>query len=309
MNQNISNSLFPDVQNPTFDFSSIKCKWLNVPYADKSAAQKLDIFLPNDNLCYHPTVVIIHGGGFMFGDKEGIELEAALEPGLERGYAIVSINYRLSTEAIFPAAPQDVNAAIRFLRKNAFRYRLDPNHIGLWGSSSGGNLASLAGVTDKMTVFVNPELGDPNIAWNVNAVVDFYGPINFLTMDPEYVINGLDGQIHDSPNSFESKYLGAQITTVPWLVKESNPQTYLNTGMPAFLIEHGTKDLNIPYQQSVIFSQLLADYLPDTEVSLRLIDGAQHGGPQFETPENTDLVFSFFDKYLKCGDGCSFKSF
>lgn len=300
MNNFVSNLPLPDIEPPKFDFSHIKCKWLNVPYADKSSAEKLDIFLPNDSLCYHPVVVVIHGGGFLFGDKEGIELQAALEPGLARGYAIVSINYRLSSEAKFPAAPQDVNAAIRFLRKNASLYRLDPNHIGLWGSSSGGNLASLAGVTDKMTVFVDSELGDSTIPWNVNAVVDFYGPINFLTMDPEYVINGLDGQVHDSPNSFESKYLGAPITTVPWLVKESNPQTYLNPGMPPFLIEHGTKDLNIPYQQSVIFSEYLAAYLPDTSINLRLIDGAAHGGPQFETQENTDLVFDFFDRYLKC---------
>lgn len=288
----------PEEAQVTFDFSSIKRKWLNVPYANKSPAQKLDIFLPNGNGDHYPVIIIIHGGGFRFGDKQGIELKMALEPGLKRGYAIVSINYRLSTEATFPAAPQDVNAAIRFIRKNASLYHLNPDKIGLWGSSSGGNLAALAGTTGYTPIFVDSNLGAPRVPWNVQAVVDFFGPINFLTMDPQFVINGIIGQVHDAPDSFESLYLGAQITKVPGKVKQSNPETYLNRKAPPFLIEHGTKDENIPYQQSVVFSQQLMYNIPDTFINLRLIDGAGHGGPLFETPDNIDLVFNFFDLYL-----------
>lgn len=284
--------------NVSFDFSNIKYKWLDVAYANESEAEKLDIFLPNDNKTKYPVLMIVHGGGFRFGDKQGIELKIALEPALERGFAVVSINYRLSTEAKFPAAPQDVNAAIRFIRANANQYKLDPYYIALWGSSSGGNLASLAGTTGNYKTFVNYNLNNYRVPWGINAVVDFYGPINFLTMDNQFTINGIDGQNHNSPDSFESLYLGAPIQIIPLTVKKSNPETYITSRTCPFLIEHGTMDKNIPYQQSVIFSQRLNEKLSADEINLRLIDGAGHGGPQFETKDNIDLVFEFLEKYL-----------
>jgi len=102
------------------DTSTIKQKWIDVAYADKSAAQKLDVYLPNDGTGPFPVIIAIHGGAFKSGDKSG-EL-GYLQEALTRGYAVVSVNYRLSGEGIFPAQINDVKAAIRFVKANASKY-------------------------------------------------------------------------------------------------------------------------------------------------------------------------------------------
>ena len=284
--------------NDTVDTSGLKRFWLDIPYANVSPTQTLALFLPNEGTGPFPLVINIHGGGFLFGDKF-MGLDDILRPGLERGFAIASINYRLSGEAKFPAAIEDTKAAIRFLRANAEKYLLNGDRFAAWGQSAGGNLSALAAVTGRMTVFNNPLLGNPDVSSELSAAVDFCGPINFLLMDDQYTINGLDGQNHNSPDSFESQYLGAPIQTVPWLAKESDPQTYLiRDGVPPFLIEHGTKDENIPYQQSVVFSERLLSALPAAQISLRLLDGATHCSAQFMTDENIAFTYDFLAQYL-----------
>lgn len=279
--------------------SRLMRKWLDVRYAEISNAETMDVYLPNGGAGSFPLLIVIHGGGFALGDKTGPELALVLEPAISRGYAVASINYRLSGEAVFPAAIKDVKAAIRFLRANAGMYLFNPNKIALWGFSAGANLASLAGTTDKMSAFVNPVLGNPLVSEQATCVVDFYGSLNFLTMQPQFMTSGIDGVNPELPDSFESRYLGAPITRVPWLVKEADPQTYLAEGCPPFFIEHGTEDRTVPYQQSVIFSQALNQVVPATDIQLRLLAGASHGGPQFETRENLAQVFDFLDRYMK----------
>ena len=285
-----------DVQAQT---ARLRRKWLDVRYAEISDAETLDVYLPNEGAGSFPLLIVIHGGGFALGDKNGPELALVLEPAISKGYAVASINYRLSGEASFPAAIKDVKAAIRFLRANAGTYLLNPNKIGLWGFSAGANLAALAGTTDKMSAFVNPVLGNPLVSEQVTCVVDFYGSLNFLTMEPQFITSGTDGVNPELPNSFESRYLGSPITRVPWLVKEADPQTYLAEGCPPFFIEHGTQDRTVPYQQSVVFSQALNQVVPATDIRLRLLEGASHGGPQFETQENLSQVFDFLNQYMK----------
>ena len=97
----------------------------------KSGAQKLDIYLPEVGDGPFPVIVQIHGGAFRMGDKGDAQVNPSLE-GLTHGYAVVSINYRLSGEAIFPAQIQDVKAAIRSLRANAKKYKLNPDKIATW---------------------------------------------------------------------------------------------------------------------------------------------------------------------------------
>lgn len=286
----------PDLppMSDTVDTSGLQRFWLDIPYASVSKTQTLALFLPNTGDGPFPLVINIHGGGFVFGDKF-MGLDDILKPGLNKGFAVASINYRLSGEAKFPAAIEDTKAAIRFLRANAAKYLLNPSRFATWGQSAGGNLSALAAVTGRMTVFENPLLGNPNVSSALSAAVDFCGPIDFLVMDDQFTINGID-----SPDSFESQYLGAPIQTVPWLAKESNPQTYITIdGCPPFLIEHGTKDANIPYQQSVILSEYLLTALPPTEINLRLLDGATHCSDQFMTTENIEFTYQFLEQYLK----------
>ena len=143
------------------DTSSIKTQSLDVAYADASESQKLDIYLPNSGSGPFPVIVAIHGGAFLMGDKADGQLTPMLA-GLDRGYAVVSINYRLSNEAKFPAQINDVKAAIRFVRANAGTYGLDPNKIAAWGGSSGGYLAAMLGTSGGVADLEDTSQGSPD---------------------------------------------------------------------------------------------------------------------------------------------------
>jgi acetyl esterase/lipase len=283
---------------PKANTEGIKTKFLDVTYAQKSAAQQLDIYLPNNGNGPFPVIVSIHGGAFKGGDKGDFQVNAALE-GLKRGYAVVSINYRLSGEAIFPAQIQDVKAAIRFVRANAKTYKLNPDKIATWGGSAGGHLSAMAGTTGDILDLDDFTLGNADQSSRVQAVVDWFGPIQFDQMDPQFKISGKGKTGHDAADSPESALVGKQITQAADLVKRASPATYISKNDPPFFIEHGTNDPLVPTEQSKNFYADLLKTLDNEHVTLTLLDGAGHGGPQFETPENLEKVFTFLDKYLK----------
>lgn len=117
-----------------------------VAYATGSPSQQLDIYLPKTGTGPFPVIVFIHGGGFMVGDKnDGQEVPAV--SAVDRGYAVVSVNYRMSGEAKFPAAIHDIKAAIRFIKANAAKYHLDPSKVATWGDSAGAHFAALVGTS------------------------------------------------------------------------------------------------------------------------------------------------------------------
>ena len=283
---------------PKADTAGIKTKFLDIVYANSSPAQRLDIYLPNDGPAPFPVIVSIHGGAFKMGDKGDFQVNAALN-GLKRGYAVVSVNYRLSGEAIFPAQIQDVKAAIRFVRANAKQYNLNPDKLATWGGSAGGHLAAMAGTMGDESDFDDASLGNAGVSSRVQAVVDWFGPIQFDQMDPQFKLSGKGKTDHDAANSPESELVGKQITTAPDLVKRASPATYISKNDPPFFIQHGTNDPLVPTEQSKNFYTELLKSLGNERVTLILLDGAGHGGPAFETPENLAMVFSFLDKYLK----------
>lgn len=267
----------------------------NVAYASTSASQVMDIYLPEGTGPF-PVVVLIHGGAFMMGDKSGEASNAAAL--VAKGIAAASINYRLSGEAKYPAQIQDCKAAVRFLRANATKYNLNPDMIGSWGASAGGNLSSLLGTTSEISELEGASLGNSSFSSKVIATVDWFGPINFLTMDAEATALGFTLTTNSS-SSPESKLIGAAVQTVPDLVAKANPTTYITSDDAAFLIQVGSMDRNIPYTQSLNFYNSLKTTLGDSKVSYELISGAGHGGTQFTTKANMAKVTAFFEKYLK----------
>jgi acetyl esterase/lipase len=276
----------------------IKSKWFDVAYASQSPAQKLDIYLPNDGKGDFPVIVAIHGGAFKMGDKGDMQLNGMLE-GLKRGYAIVSINYRMSGEAIFPAAVYDCKTAIRWIKANAKTYHLNPNKIATWGGSAGGHLAAMIGTSSGEEDLEDFSQGNKQFSSEVQAVVDWFGPINFNTMDAQFKISNKGKTDHDNSDSPESLYIGKKITEAPDLVKKTNPATYITKNDPPFFIEHGKEDQLVPTEQSIDFAADLEKILGKNKVTLTILPDTRHGGPQFETPENLDKVFQFLDKYLK----------
>ncbi len=281
----------------TMNTQTTQNKYLDVAYHNQSEAQKLDIYLPEKGNKF-PVIIAIHGGAFLFGDKKDDQLTPMLE-GLQRGYAVVSINYRLSGEAIFPAQIQDVKAAIRFIKANAAQYHIDSSRVAVWGGSAGGYLSALAGTTSGNSVFDTENMPNRKATSDVKAVVDWFGPIDFLQLDEQFKASGKGKPDHNDAQSPESKLMGAQITTILDKIKMANPETYINASNPYFLIQHGTSDKLIPTEQSINFSQKLEKVLGESKVKTTYLPNAEHGDKQFGSKENLNIVFDFLEKNLK----------
>jgi acetyl esterase/lipase len=283
---------------PPPDVSYIRRKWLDLPYAAVSPTQRLDIYLPNAGDGPFPVVFYVHGGGFAMGDKGDGMVSPALA-GLDRGYAVVSVNYRLSGEAIFPAGVRDVKAALRWVKAHATEYCLDAGRIAAFGGSAGGHLSAMLGVSAGFALFEDPALGNMEFATDVQAVVDWFGPTDFLAMDDQLAESCLWPRDHRVESSPESLWLGAKITEIPDIVAQASPITYANEAMAPILIQHGTADCLVPYQQSVEFARVIEARVGPGRYELELLEGAGHGDPAFETPENMKRVFDFVDRYLR----------
>jgi acetyl esterase/lipase len=306
---NINKRFDPDthyavaMQPPPAYTHHIRRRYLNIPYAQLSLSQVLDIYLPDDENGPFPVILSIHGGAFMGCDKADMQVLPALE-GLKRGYAVVALNYRLSWEAIFPALVFDVKAAVRWVRANAGWYCFNPNKIAAWGGSAGGYLATMLGVTANVPELEDVSLGNPDQACTVQAVVDWYGPTNFLTMDEQLLASGLapqEGTEHCGETSPESLLLGTKITEIPEVVHKANPETYLSEAMPPFLIQHGVMDATVPVQQSIDLAQKIQSACGEDRVTLEIFDGFEHGDPRFESPVNVARVLDFLDQHLRSG--------
>lgn len=269
----------------------------DVAYASVSSAEKLDIYLPSGNGPF-PVVIMIHGGGFMMGDKADGTGLAGVDQLVAAGYAVASINYRLSGEAKYPAQINDAKAAVRFLRANAAQYKLNPDKFVAFGASAGGNLAALLGTTCDIKELEGTDLGNAGVSSCVQAVVDWFGPIDFLAMDTQFAGTSCPAT-HNDASSPESQLVGAAIQTVPDLVKTTNPTNYIDPSDPPFLIQNGSADCNIPPVQSKNFADALSKVIGADKVTYTLIDGAGHGGSEFSTDANLKLVVDFLDKYLK----------
>ncbi|MGC9396836.1 MAG: alpha/beta hydrolase fold domain-containing protein [Anaerolineae bacterium] len=273
----------------------------DVPYAHLSPAQKLDIYWPAEGDGPFPIIVSIHGGAFMGGDKRDVQITPVLA-GLERGYAVAGVNYRMSAEAKFPALVHDVKAAIRWIRANADAYMFDPAKIAVWGGSAGGYLALMAGVTAGVPELDDLDLGNSDQSSAVQAVVAWFPPTDFLLMDAQLAESGLipgDKEDHSAADSPESLLLGRKITDVPDLVRAANPETYIRPGAPSMLIQHGLRDDTVPYQQSATFAATARAILGEDRVTLDLFPEARHGDPAFAAPENVAKVLDFLDGVLK----------
>jgi acetyl esterase/lipase len=249
---------------------------------------KLDLYLPEKPTGPLPVIIWVHGGGWQNGSKDGCPpLRAGY---LENGYAIASLNYRLSGHAIFPAQIEDCKTAIRWLRANAGKYGLDPKRFGVWGSSAGGHLVALLGTSGEVKEFETGANVDQSS--RVQAVCDFYGPTDFTVFA---TTRGYESHAADS--SPEAKLLGGAILQNKERAARVNPITYVSTDDPPFLIVHGDKDPTVPLNQS----QLLFEALTKSGVGAHLhtLHGATHGGPAFSEPPVDEMVRAFFDRVLK----------
>lgn len=236
-----------------------------------------------------PCVLYVQGSGWRTQQVYANLANMAVLAGM--GYVTAIVQYRSSETEAFPAQAQDACEAVRFMRKHAAGYRVDPDNLFLFGDSSGGHTALLAGFTRGEGEFDTDAF--PGVSAAVNAIADFYGPVDISLMNA--VPSTLD---HVSPNSPEGRLLGGRnVLENPELAWKANPIRYIAPDAPPVLIAHGTRDTLVPFEQSV----LLADALEAAgcEYEFFRVEGADHGGPPFFGAGMLAHLDAFFKKHIK----------
>jgi acetyl esterase/lipase len=242
-----------------------------------------------------PLVVWIHGGGWLSGSRTPIP--SGVTALCSRGYAVASVDYRLTTTAIWPAQIQDVKGAVRFLRAHAGTYNLDPDRFAAWGTSAGGHLAAMLGTAGDVPMATVGNItvdlegstgGNLGVSSRVQAAVDWYGATDVLQM--YLYASTVD---HNDKLSAEGKLLGGAVQQRPELAATANPVTYVSADDPPFLVMHGTIDDTNPFNQSeLLVDALRANGVPVTFVP---VEGAGHG---FMTTPTEQTTYDFLDSVL-----------
>ena len=257
------------------------------------AVLALDLYCPQKVSSPLPVIIWLHGGGWSKGRKEGHSPAVSL---VDDGYAVASVDFRLTDVASFPAQIEDCKDAVRWLRANASKYNLDPNRIGVWGFSSGGHLAALLGTSGGVKEL---EGNGDNRSYSsrVQAVCVVSGPGDLLQlyrdatgpsgaeMNPK-VKPGLEALIGGPLDQNKAKAMAA------------SPISYISKDDPPFLILQGENDPTVPVGVTESFFAALK--AGGVDATLEIATGRAHGvgGPKFQP-----MIKEFFDKHLKSGQG------
>jgi acetyl esterase/lipase len=222
-----------------------------------------------------PLVVFIHGGGWQIGHPMVTNpVYAKLDPIgklLRAGFAVARISYRLSGEGPFPIQLHDCKSAVRFLRNRAEIFGVDPDRFAAMGDSAGGHLAALIGLTAGRAD-LEGEVGDAAGSSAVQAVVDWFGPTELLTMREQALADGMKGD--DDPGSPESRLVGGPVQERREAARAASPLSYVSKSAPPFHIQHGLGDRLVPPAQSEVLHKALVAAGADS--TLVLIEGADH---------------------------------
>lgn len=283
------------------DTGHVRRKYLDIPYDNGHERRKLDIYLPNEGEGPFPILVDIHGGGWYFGYKSEHKLNPALHM-LERGYAVVSIGYSLSWQAKLPTQIHEVKAAIRYLKAHADTYHLDKRHVALWGESSGSHYAALTATSTSVGELEDFSIGgNPQEDSAVQAVIGWFTPTNLGKIAEQLWVCGQDipARENQAPDCPPAIVLGAAPGEVPELVRQMDPNTYVNPQCPPFFLFHGTNDCVVPIMSSMNFAANLIRSIGRDKVQYRWVEGARHLKDDFETEENFQLIGDFLDKYMR----------
>jgi acetyl esterase/lipase len=268
---------------------------LDVAYA-AGDAHLLDLFVPSDASGPVPLVVSMHGNGWLGGTRKDTSQIKRL---LCRGYAVASVDYRLTGEIGFPAQIADVKAAIRYLRANAETLGVDATRFAAFGSSAGGHLAALAGLS-SVAAWDDEALGNEGVSSAVQAVIDWYGPSSLGVMDADAIEQGCAEQYqnHGDADSAESLLVGCTVSEPACAdeIAEASPVTYASASAPPTILFHGSEDCIMPRGQSVRLQAALQ--AAGACSSHHVVSGAGHNTDEWESPEVQDAIADFLDLVL-----------
>ena len=260
----------------------------------------LDLYLPESRAragCSSPAaaapvglIIWVHGGAWRGGSRAAVDLEGMTA----RGWAVASVDYRLSPVAPFPAQLHDIKAAIRFLRAHAAEYGYPPSRFVIAGSSAGGHLAALVGVSNAERELEGSVGNDLSVSSDVQAVVSLYGASNLTSILAQSSPHGLSVRVPAL-----ELLLGGQPEAVPALARLASPVFHVDATDPPLLLLHGDQDDQMPIQQSY---ELEAAYQKlGLAERLVVVRGAGHGGPAFTNPDMLELIDGFLRQQLLPG--------
>ena len=246
---------------------------------------KLDLHRPQ--AANPPLIVYVHGGAWRAGSKSDVPIAKLLD----QGFAIASVDYRLSTQAVFPAQIHDIKAAIRFLRAKSELFHLNTSRVAIIGSSAGGHLAALVGVTNGNKALEGTIGEYLSQSSGVQCIVSLFGASNLQTILSQSTEFGLKMRVPAL-----QLLLGGQPTEKPDLAKLASPVAHLDKDDPPLLLIHGDADPQMPPEQS----QELAKAYEALKLPVRLImlPGSKHGGQEFYDDERTSIVAKFLQTHL-----------
>lgn len=247
----------------------------------------LDLYRPaRDPQHPAPVVVFLHGGGWRVGRRDRFGPAFAgwrvgpFDRLVRAGFAVASLDYRLSGEAVFPAQLHDGKAALRWLRAHAGELGLDAGRVVLWGESAGGHLAALLALTDGRPEWEG-DVGEPGPGVTVAGVVDWYGPADLRTMQRQSRPDAVSAP--DAVDSREALLIGAPVPQAAERAAAASPVSHVSAAAPPFLLAHGTADRFVPSGQSEQLAAALRAH--GCRVSLRLVDDADHLWAGLRDPE------------------------
>jgi acetyl esterase/lipase len=233
-----------------------------------------------------PAVLCIHGGGFRAGDRQGYN--GLIKTLAQRGYVAATVTYRLAPKFQFPAAVYDCKAAVRWLRANAGKYKVDPQRIGVTGGSAGGHLVHFLGVTSDVGEFEG-DGGHSDQSSRVQCVVSYFGPSDFTK---SY------GKSVDAAEVLPL-FLGGNLEQAREKHIRSSPLYWVTPNAAPTLCIHGTKDPYVAYEQSIWIVDKLLNC--GVEGQLMTIDGAGHGFSGENAARADAAMIAFFDRHFKKG--------
>ncbi len=205
---------------------------------------KMDLYLPPVGDVPAPVLIVIHGGGWRHGSKEQM---GGFNAWFSMGFAVVNVGYRLSDVAKAPAAVEDIRCAVSFIVNRAAEYHIDPNRIVLSGSSAGGHLALMAGLTGNIPLFENG--CKPAGAYQIAAIIARYAPSMLWVKDD-------DGADHLMNDSAVREWFGDRNTDL-FFARAMSPISYVSENSPPVLLVHGDADPRVAFRQSVLLDRFL----------------------------------------------------
>lgn len=267
------------------EFNGYFDKVLDIPYDTVSDRQKYDVYM-HKHPGVHPTLILVHGGGWFTGDRSDFGLSLCL-PYIAHGFNVVTIGYRLADEGVYPDPVDDVCKALEQILERAEEYRIDKTRLAMQAGSAGTVIAALASLRRKDVI---------------KSVILRCSILDFANIRPQYEVIGLQRErFHypDQDTSIEALFMGGSTLELPEVAAACNPANHLTPDCPKFLLIHGMVDVDTPYQQSINFANQIRAVSGDVDrAQLVLLPETGHDNGRYDDPSTFEIQLDFLKRTL-----------